>query len=100
MRQKSQNSTSTGWPTCWSIRSIATFTHSRAGSGGAAMESDGARIGAAKLAPGSVTPAGAEAARRPRGRRPTALRPMRADLAARRLLGGLPRRATGRLDRR
>jgi hypothetical protein len=43
-RQKSQNSISTGRPSCWSRRSIATLTHSApVGKNGALMMSGGAR---------------------------------------------------------
>ena len=50
-RQKSQNSTRTGRPTCLSIRSGATFTQGRsAGNGGAAMVSTGARMRALTIA--------------------------------------------------
>ena len=45
-RQKSQNSTSTGRPRCWSIRSGATLIHRRRGGNiGASMWSTGGRIG-------------------------------------------------------
>ena len=43
-KKKPKNSTRTGRPRCWSIRSGATFTHSRSrGNGGAGMASGGAR---------------------------------------------------------
>jgi hypothetical protein len=57
-RQKSQNSTSTGRPTCLSMRSGATFTQGRSfGNGGAAMVSTGARMGRVTLATAAGTPA-------------------------------------------
>ena len=48
-RQTSQNSISTGWRACFSMRSGATFTQARSfGKVGAAIVSTGERIGAGR----------------------------------------------------